>query len=71
MTDTAELMARLPFAEPIIFVDCMRVNIDDLIHANPGNRIVRVKGDPRSAVHVTSVEHPSLGCVAGWISEGD
>jgi hypothetical protein len=54
----------------IVFVDCQRVNIDDLVHAvNPGT-IVRCVGNPADAVRVhVSPRDDCLGCVGGMISE--
>jgi hypothetical protein len=46
------------------------VNIDDLLSMEPGS-LVRCKENPRDCLAVYVTDEPTLGCVAGWISEDD
>lgn len=51
-------------------VDLDRVNLDDLMNAEPG-AIVRVRGNPADCIKFYSGDSDAVGCVAGWISEDD
>lgn len=54
-----------------VAVDADRVNLDDLCAGPCEGRIVRVIGDPRECIQVFAAgSDETLGCVAGWISEG-
>lgn len=70
MTPTEERLARLlgMSVGPIYAIDVDRVNIDDLINAEPG-RIVRCFGPPRESVMLLETVGMPTDCVAGWISE--
>ena len=55
-----------------VAVDPSRVNLDDLIAPHIPGKVVRVHGDPATCIAVyASEDAPTLGCVAGWISDGD
>lgn len=51
-------------------VDVDRVNIDDLLDMQEGG-IVRVKGNPKTAIQFFASENEALGCIAGWHSEDE
>lgn len=54
-----------------IAVDESRVNLNDLLAPSDAGRIVRVMGDPNTCIRIIPSENPeTLGCLAGWISEG-
>lgn len=54
-----------------VAVDIERVDMLDLIDAgNIEGLIVRVRGNPHDAIaYFPAPDAPTLGCVAGWISE--
>lgn len=53
-----------------VAVDQERVNIDDLCEPSQPGKIVRVFGDPATAiVFFAPPDAETLGCVAGWISD--
>jgi hypothetical protein len=56
-----------------VAVDADRVNLDDLINSGgAAGSIVRCIGNPSDCIAVYASEQAdTLGCVAGWISDGD
>ena len=53
-----------------VAVDQARVNIDDMCAPSQAGKIVRVYGDPSTAiVFFAPPDSETLGCVAGWISD--
>lgn len=56
-----------------VAVDPSRINLDDLISTGRGEgSIVRCYGNPADCIAVyASGQAETLGCVAGWISDGD
>ena len=69
----AERMAGLYAMSPFGFfaVNVNTVNLDDLLDSCPG-KVVRVFGRPGDEIRFFPAEDSgTLGCVAGWISDGD
>lgn len=58
-----------PFAETVWFIDDARVNLDDMLTLTGPGRIVRVCGDPHTAVMAFQRCGDEFDHIAGMVSE--
>jgi hypothetical protein len=54
-----------------IAVDHDLVNLDDLLRAVRPGAVVRCAANPNDCIKVVVMDEAPVGCVAGWISEGE
>jgi len=66
MSDNWDRLASM--AGGVWFVDTSRINIHDFLDSRPG-QIIRCDGPPKDCVTYIPGDEPTLGCVAGWISD--